>query len=92
MEPVSIAAPSLRRITCCWGLMALLVAFGLMNLAAMVFLAAAVLVEKTWTWGPRVGRALGFVALGLAVLVLFEPELAPGLRHTVHMHMHIGTM
>jgi predicted metal-binding membrane protein len=66
-------------LACCWGLMALLVAFGLMNVIAMVVLAAAVLTEKTWAWGPQFGRVLGIAALGLAVAVVFVPGLAPGL-------------
>jgi predicted metal-binding membrane protein len=65
---------------CCWALMALLVAFGLMNVAAMVILAAAVLAEKTWARGPALSRGLGVVALILAVVVVFEPGLAAGLQ------------
>jgi len=67
-------------LACCWGLMALLVAFGLMNLTAMVVLAAVVLVEKTSPWGSRFSRALGVVALVLAVVVVFAPGVAPGLH------------
>jgi hypothetical protein len=37
--------------------MALLVAFGLMNVIAMVVLAGAVLAEKTWVRGPHFSRA-----------------------------------
>ena len=70
---------------CCWALMALLVVFGLMNVAAMVVLAAIVLVEKTWVWGPQFGRVLGVVALALAVIVIFLPGIAPGLDHVVHV-------
>jgi predicted metal-binding membrane protein len=68
-------------LACCWALMALLIAFGLMNLIAMVVLATAILVEKTWAWGPRFGRVLGAAALVLALLVVFEPRIAPGLYH-----------
>ncbi len=68
-------------LACCWALMALLVAFGLMNLIAMVVLAGAVLVEKTSAWGPRFSRALGVAALVLAIAVVFEPGLAPGLHY-----------
>ena len=60
--------------------MALLVAFGLMNVIAMVVLAGAVVAEKTWVWGPRFSRVLGIAALVLAVAVFFEPGLAPGLQ------------
>jgi len=69
-------------LACCWALMALLVAFGLMNVIVMVALAGAVLVEKTWLWGPRFSRALGVAALVLAIAVVFEPGLAPGLHHS----------
>jgi predicted metal-binding membrane protein len=66
-------------LACCWALMALLVVFGLMNLAAMVVLSAVVLVEKTGRWGRPFSVALGIAALVLAVLVVFDPHLAPGL-------------
>ena len=71
-------------VGCCWGLMALLVAFGLMNLWAMVALTAVVLAEKTMPRGPATGRAVGGLALGLAVLVVFVPGLAPGLHEMAH--------
>ena len=35
---------------CCWALMVILIAVGVMNVAAMVGLAALVLIEKTWSW------------------------------------------
>jgi predicted metal-binding membrane protein len=68
-------------LACCWGLMVLLVAFGLMNVIAMLVLAGAVLAEKTWSWGPRFSRALGVAAFILAIAVIFESGLAPGLHH-----------
>ena len=61
--------------------MALLIAFGLMNLIAMVVLAGAILVEKTWKWGPRFSRVVGAAALVVALLVVLEPRIAPGLYH-----------
>jgi predicted metal-binding membrane protein len=33
---------------CCWGLMVILIAVGVMNVAAMVGLAVLVLIEKVW--------------------------------------------
>jgi predicted metal-binding membrane protein len=62
--------------------MALLIAFGLMNLAAMLVLAAVVVGEKTLPWGYGLSRALGIVALVLAVAVVFDPGLTPGLHST----------
>ena len=44
---------------CCWGLMVILIAVGVMNVAAMVGLAALVLIEKTWRWGPSGRPARG---------------------------------
>jgi predicted metal-binding membrane protein len=60
--------------------MALLVAFGLMNLAAMIVLASIVLAEKTGPSARRFSQALGIAALLLAVVVIFQPHLAPGLQ------------
>jgi predicted metal-binding membrane protein len=65
---------------CCWGLMAILIAVGVMNVAAMVGLAALVLVEKVWRWGPAAGRLAGVAALALAVATIWLPWLAPGLH------------
>lgn len=65
---------------CCWGLMVILIAVGVMNVAAMVGLAAVVLIEKTWSGGPAVGRLAGAAALALAVAVIWFPWLAPGLH------------
>ncbi len=78
-------------LACCWGVMALLVAFGLMNLVAMVVLTAVVLAEKAAPWGPPLGKALGIGALVLAVAVVFEPGVASGL-HTVARAGHMGGM
>jgi predicted metal-binding membrane protein len=65
---------------CCWALMVILIAVGVMNVAAMVGLAALVLIEKTWSWGPATGRLAGTAALALAVATIWFPWLAPGLH------------
>lgn len=72
---------------CCWGLMVILIVVGVMNVAAMVSLAAVVLVEKTWRRGPAAGRLAGVAALGLAVAVIWFPWLAPGLHAPPPMTM-----
>lgn len=66
-------------LACCWALMALLIAVGVMNLLAMVGIAALVLVEKLWARGPVTGRLAGLALLALAVVVIWVPSLAPGL-------------
>jgi predicted metal-binding membrane protein len=70
---------------CCCGLMVILVAVGVMNVAAMVALAALVLIEKVWTWGPAAGRLAGAAALALAVATIWLPWLAPGLHAAPQM-------
>ncbi|MEE4418979.1 DUF2182 domain-containing protein [Streptomyces bugieae] len=64
---------------CCWSLMVLLAAFGLMNLWAMVVLAAVITAEKLVPAGRLVARAVGIASLALAVAVVWVPALAPGL-------------
>jgi predicted metal-binding membrane protein len=70
---------------CCWGLMVILIAVGVMNVAAMVGLAALVLIEKVWAWGPAAGRLAGAAALVLAVATIWFPWLAPGLHAAPQM-------
>jgi len=65
----------------------ILVAVGVMNIAAMIGLAAVVLIEKTWSRGPAAGRVAGVTALGLAAAVIWLPGLAPGLHGAAPMMM-----
>jgi len=67
-------------VGCCWGLMIVLVAVGVMNVAAMAVLAAVILVEKLWSRGEQLSKAVGVAFLVFAVFVAFEPSLLPGLR------------
>ncbi|MGW2696233.1 DUF2182 domain-containing protein [Streptomyces sp. NPDC001296] len=64
---------------CCWSLMLLFAAFGVMNLWAMAGLAAVVAAEKLLPGGFLVARVVGVVSLALAVAVFWAPALAPGL-------------
>ncbi len=70
---------------CCWALMALVIAFGVMNLWAMVTLAVVILVERVWRYGPFFSKVVGVAAFGLAIAVIWVPGLAPGLQHMVMM-------
>ena len=72
---------------CCSALMVILIAVGVMNVAAMVGLAVVVLAEKTWRWGPAAGRVAGLAALALALAVIWLPWLAPGLHAAPPMMM-----
>jgi predicted metal-binding membrane protein len=66
-------------LACCWALMLILIAVGVMNILAMVGLAALVVAEKLWVRGPLAGRLAGLAALGLATALIWVPSLAPGL-------------
>ncbi len=55
---------------CCWSLMVLMVAFGVMNVYVMVALAGVVAVEKLTPAGDRFSRAVGVGLLVLAVAVI----------------------
>jgi predicted metal-binding membrane protein len=67
-------------VGCCWGLMIVLVAVGVMNVGVMVALAAVIGLEKMWRRGELLARVVGGVFLVLAVAVLFFPGLAPGVH------------
>ena len=72
---------------CCWALMVLMVAFGVMNVAAMVGLALVIAIEKHWRHGERFARAVGAAAVVWALLIVVDPGLAPGLDPDAVMHM-----
>jgi predicted metal-binding membrane protein len=57
-------------VGCCWGLMVVLFAVGLMNLGWMVLLAAVIFAEKLFRQGPLIGKVagLGLILFGLATL------------------------
>lgn len=61
---------------CCWALMALFVAFGVMNVWLMIGLAAMVLAEKVLPSGELIGRLAGVVFVVLGGLVLLSPSVA----------------
>jgi predicted metal-binding membrane protein len=63
-------------VGCCWLLMALFIAFGVMSVWAMVGLAAVVVLEKVARHGVGFSRAFGRLCLALAVLVVVSPRIA----------------
>lgn len=60
-------------VGCCWALMAVLVAFGTMNLAWMAGLAGLIFVEKNAPHGEWVARSMAPVFLALGALLLLHP-------------------
>lgn len=69
---------------CCWGLMIVLVAVGVMNIAVMAALGVVIFVEKLWRYGKPFGQAVGVVLVAVGVLAIWFPALLPGL-HTMMM-------
>jgi len=65
---------------CCWGLMILLVAVGVMNVAAMAALAVVIFVEKLWRYGKPFGRAVGALLVAIGAAAIWFPWLLPGLH------------
>jgi len=67
-------------VGCCWGLMLVLVAIGVMNVPAMIALAAVIFFEKLWRRGRQLTRLVGAAFLVLAIAAAFNPALLPALR------------
>jgi len=65
---------------CCWGLMIVLVAVGVMNVAVMAALAVVIFAEKLWRHGKRFGQAVGVLLVAIGVLAIWFPWLLPGLH------------
>jgi predicted metal-binding membrane protein len=65
---------------CCWGLMIVLIAVGVMNVAVMAALAVVILTEKLWRYGKRFGQAVGVVLVAVGVLAIWFPWLLAGLH------------
>jgi predicted metal-binding membrane protein len=57
---------------CCFGLMAILLGFGVMDLRAMAVVATAITVERLAPAGERVARVIGAVILGAGLLMIAQ--------------------
>jgi predicted metal-binding membrane protein len=63
---------------CCWSLMVLLVTFGVMNVYAMVVLAAVIVTEKILAPGRWFSVVVGLAAFALGIAIWVDPSLAAG--------------
>jgi predicted metal-binding membrane protein len=72
-------------LACCWSLMVLLVTFGVMNVVAMIALAAVVVIEKVFVPGRWFSVAVGAAAFALAVGIWIDPSLAGGFHAASEM-------
>jgi predicted metal-binding membrane protein len=64
---------------CCWGLMAILVALGTMNIAWMLGLAVLIYVEKNARWGERVAQLVSVTLVALGILLMIRPDMLTAL-------------
>ncbi len=66
-------------VGCCWTLMVVLIASGVMNIPVMIALALLITLEKQWKYGEALANLAGVAALLFAVAIAFDADLAPGL-------------
>jgi len=66
-------------VGCCWSLMLVLVAVGVMNMAWMVALTAVVFVEKVWRSGEAFGYAVGGALILTGLLLPWLPPMQTAL-------------
>jgi predicted metal-binding membrane protein len=66
-------------VGCCWSLMLILVAVGLMNWAWMIGLTAVVFMEKIWRSGQVFGYAVGAALIVAALLLPWLPPVQSAL-------------
>lgn len=62
---------------CCWMLFLILIPLGMMNVAAMMAVAALVFAEKVVPGGRAFGRVASIVLLGFGLAVVVHPALLP---------------
>ncbi len=68
-------------IGCCWALMVLLFAVGVMSITWMILVSAIVFAEKVLPLGEELARAVAVVLIGLGIWVAFAPGSVPGLTN-----------
>ena len=66
-------------VGCCWGLMVILFALGVMSLVWMAVVAAVIFAEKAIPAGWRLTRPLAVVFIALGIWVMVAPSSVPGL-------------
>ena len=67
-------------VACCWGLMLILVAVGVMNIPAMATLTVVIFAEKLLRHGLLIARFIGISFFAAAVVAVIFPNFFPGLK------------
>jgi predicted metal-binding membrane protein len=66
-------------IGCCWGLMIILFAVGVMSLFWMAAIAAVIFAQKTLPYGIRLSRVFALAIAGFGIWIAVAPGSVPGL-------------
>src|SRR5258705_962715 len=74
-------------VACCWALFAMLLLLAPASVWAMVAVVAAVVPQELSPWSTAFSRGIGIACLGAAIVVLWWPELLPGLASGGTMEM-----
>ena len=75
-------------VGCCWGLMLILFALGVMSLFWMLLLAVVMFAEKVLPWGPHLTRPLAVGLCVLGIWVAAAPTTVPFLTQPGAQQMH----
>ena len=67
-------------VGCCWGLMLVLFAVGVMSLFWMALIAVLIFAEKVLRVGPRLAPVFGIVLIALGLWIAVAPTSIPGLH------------
>ena len=62
---------------CCWGLMAIQLALGVMSVPLMALVALVILLEKQWRHGETLARYVGIVTLGAGLIFVLRATIRP---------------
>jgi predicted metal-binding membrane protein len=67
-------------VGCCWGLMLVLFAVGVMSLFWMALIAVLIFAEKVFRVGPRLAPVFGIILIALGLWIAVAPATIPGLH------------
>jgi predicted metal-binding membrane protein len=71
-------------VGCCWGLMLVLFALGVMSLFWMAVIAVLIFSEKVLHVGPRLAPVIGAALIAVGVWIAVAPASVPGLHLSEH--------
>lgn len=62
---------------CCWGLMIIQLALGVMSVPLMALVALVILLEKQWQHGERLARLVGAASLAVGIFLALRATIPP---------------